>query len=163
MSNIEHFPALENCTSCGENQGTHPETDSIRALSSLWCSPTKRTRLTGAQGLPGDLRCTCDGAIVGRVRVVAWTHRCTVPGCNQDAIVTESLDHEGEGTDIGMKSTAQARATFSNRSIPALRIKLATTLSDRRDASYSTRKVPSFSLKAIGESVSSRKSCPSVR
>ena len=77
--------------------------------------------------------------------------------------MTESLVHEGEGTDIGMKSTAQARATFSNRSIPALRIKLATTLSDRRDASYSTRKVRSFSLKAIGESVSSRKSRPSVR
>ena len=31
----------------------------------------------------------------------------------------------------GMKSTAQIRATFSNRSIPALRIKLATTLSDK--------------------------------
>jgi hypothetical protein len=39
MSNIEHFP------SCGtlhyvasENQGTHAETDIIRALYYLWCS-----------------------------------------------------------------------------------------------------------------------------
>jgi len=44
---------------------------------------------------------------------------------------------------------AQARISVSSRSIPAFRSNPATTLSDRREASYSIFSVRSFSLKAI--------------
>ena len=38
VSNIEHFQILWNVAPCGnENQGAHPETDIIRALSYLRC------------------------------------------------------------------------------------------------------------------------------
>src|SRR5579862_7150154 len=44
---------------------------------------------------------------------------------------------------------ASARICFSRRSTPAPRRRPAITLSDRREASYSTRTVRSFSLNAI--------------
>lgn len=48
---------------------------------------------------------------------------------------------------------SQVRASFSRRSIPALRTKPAISRSDKRDASYSTRSVCSFASKVMRHAI----------